>query len=664
VLENAKETANPLLERLQFLCICCGNMDEYFEVRVAGLKKRAQYGSGHPDPDGHTPPDVLSRISVVAHELVREQYRVLNEELLPALATERIRFLKRDEWGEGRTRWVKEYFEDEILALLTPMGLDPAHPFPRVLNKNLNFIVTLSGKDAFGRLGKVAIVQVPRSLPRVIPMPDSESGSHDFVFLSSVIHAHVDGLFPGMTVTGCHQFRVTRDADLMVDNEEVDDLLLALEGELPGRRFGDEVRLEVDDTCPEDLRHFLRQQFDLGNDAVYQMNGPVNLGRLQAIHALIDRPDLKWKPFAPGLPQGFIRDTSIFEILDARDILLHHPFESFVPVVDMLRQAAADPKVLAIKQTLYRTGPDSALVDGLVEAARGGKEVTVIIELRARFDEAANIALANRLHEAGAHVAYGVVGYKTHAKMLLVVRREARGLRRYVHLGTGNYHQSTARLYTDYGLMTSDADITQDVHKVFHQLTGLGKVEKLKKLLQSPFTLHKFLLEQIDREAKAAALGKPARIIAKMNALTEKRVIRALYEASQAGVTIDLIIRGACCLRPGIPGVSENIKVRSVVGRFLEHTRLFFFENGSDAQVYAASADWMDRNLLQRVETCFPIQDTKLAKRAIQEGLMVYLSDNTGAWLMDDVGNYTHHRPSRRAKPRAAQTELLRLLAN
>lgn len=663
VLEHASDRANPLLERLQFLSICSRNLDEYFEVRVAGIKKRAQYGSSRPDSDGLSPHDLLTRICKAAHDLVDRQYQVLNGELLPELEAEGIRFLKRDEWSASQARWIKDYFENEAQALMTPMGLDPAHPFPRVLNKNLNYIVTLSGKDAFGRLGKLAIVQVPRSMPRLILLPAQRGAkTTDFVFLSSIIHSHMAQLFPGMEVTGCHQFRVTRDADLLVENEEIDDLLHALEGELPGRRFGDEVRLEVDEACPEDLRTFLCAEFGLEEDDVYPCSGPVNLGRVQSLYGLLDRPDLKFRQFTPGLPSGFHRDGNLFETLDARDVLLHHPFESFTPVVDMLRQAAADPNVLAIKQTLYRTGPDSPLVDGLVDAARGGKEVTVIIELRARFDEEANIDLANRLHEAGAHVAYGVVGYKTHAKMLLVVRRDGRRLRRYVHLGTGNYHQSTARLYTDYGLMTSDAAIAEDVHKVFQQLTGLGKVEKLKKLLQSPFTLHKTLLEHIAEEGRNARKGKPSRIMVKVNGLTEPTIIKALYQASQAGVQVDLIVRGACCLRPGVPGVSDNIRVRSVVGRFLEHTRVFYFENDTRPRIYCASADWMDRNLLQRVETCFPIENRVLAKRVVQQGLQLYLADNTQAWLMQPDGSYQRAVPGR-AKPRNAQSELLDKLA-
>ncbi len=663
VLEHARDQQNPLLERLQYLCICCRNMDEFFEVRVSGVKKHAQYGSPRPDPDGHSPNELLARISEVAHELVATQYRVLNEDLLPALTQEGIRFLKRDEWNETQANWVRRYFDDEVLALMTPMGLDPAHPFPRVLNKNLNFLVTLSGTDAFGRLGNLGIVQVPRSLPRILPLPNSNRGrTQSFAFLSSVIHAHVSGLFPGMEVTGCHQFRVTRDVDLAVDNEDVEDLLRALEGELPGRRFGDEVRLEVDDTCPEELRLYLRRQFNLTDEDVYQVNGPVNLARLQALYSLINRPELKFEPHTPKLPKRYSRGGNIFETINKGDMLLHHPFEAFSPVIELLRQAAADPTVLAIKQTLYRTGDNSTLVDLLADAARGGKEVTVIIELYARFDEEANIELANRLHEAGAHVAYGVVGYKTHSKMILVVRREGKRLRRYAHLGTGNYNQNTARLYTDYSLLTADTKITEDVHKLFHQLTGLGKVEKLKKLLQSPFTLHRTMLEKIRNEATLAAAGRPARIIAKMNGLTEPQVIQALYEASRAGVEVDLIVRGACSLRPGVAGLSENIRVRSIVGRFLEHTRTFYFENDGNPLVYCASADWMDRNLFKRVETCFPIESPTLAKRILRQGLMSYLTDNIQAWVMQPDGTYVRVKPGR-AKPRAAQQELMEKMA-
>lgn len=664
VLEHAKDERNPLLERVLFLCICSSNLDEYFEVRVSGVQKREKYGSTRRDADGLSSRQLLAEISTAAHRLVDAQYDLLNGALLPALEHEGVRFLKRERWNSAQQRWVKRYFDEEIVELLTPMGLDPAHPFPMVLNKNLNFIITLSGKDAFGRVIDRAIVQVPRSLPRLMPIPreHNDQATTDIIFLSSVIHAHVDELFPGMAITGAYQFRVTRDADLLVDNEEVEDLLRALEGELPERRFGEEVRLEVDDNMPGELRQFLQAQFALGEDDVYRVDGPVNLGRLQAIYSMVNRPDLKNRPFTPGVSTRLSRNSNIFANIAAGDVLLHHPFESFAPVIEFLRQAASDDNVLAIKQTLYRTGPDSAIVDALLDAARGGKEVTVIIELRARFDEEANIELANRLHAAGAHVAYGVVGYKTHCKMLLVVRRESAQLRRYVHLGTGNYHAATARLYTDYGLLTCNAEITQDVHKIFHQLTGLGKMSKMKKLLQSPFTLHTTLLELIAAEATNAGKGEPARIIAKMNALTEPEVIRALYRASQAGVKIELIIRGACCLRPGLPGISENIRVCSIVGRFLEHTRIFYFENSGKPQVFCASADWMDRNLRRRVETCFPVLEKRLRKRIIEQGLLIYLRDNTNSWEMQSDGSFVRSIPGSEQDAVSAQDLLLEKL--
>ncbi|HEB98768.1 MAG TPA: polyphosphate kinase 1, partial [Thiotrichales bacterium] len=477
-------------------------------------------------------------------------------------------------------------------------------------------------------------------------------------------HAHVEDLFPGMKITGCYQFRVTRNSDLFVDEEEIDDLMRAMEGELMARRYGDAVRLEVADNCTDEMADFLLDQFRLGREDLYQVNGPVNLNRLFAIADLVNRPELKFPPFKPSRPAGLAPEVSLFEAVQKGDILLHHPFESFAPVIDFVRQAAADPQVLAIKQTLYRSGPDSAIVGALVEAARAGKEVTVVVELRARFDEEANIRLANRLQEAGAHVVYGVVGFKTHAKMILVVRREGRRLRHYVHLGTGNYHARTARLYTDYGFLTCDKAIGEDVHRIFQQLTSLGKVKPLRKLLQSPFTLHKALLKKITREAGHARAGKEGRIIAKMNALIEPQIIRALYEASQAGVRIDLIVRGICCLKPGLPGVSDNIRVRSVVGRFLEHTRVFYFGNAGEEELYLSSADWMDRNFFRRVETAFPIEDAKLRKRIIKEGLELYLADNTQAWVLQPDGSYRRLKPARRQQPRSAQTTLLELRAS
>jgi len=663
VLEQAMDTKAPLLERLRFLCIASTNLDEFFEIRVARLQEEVVSGSVQAGPDNLSAVENLKRISEEAHKLVEEQYRVLNEVLIPLLERERIRFVRRTEWNAQQEAWVRNYFEHELLPVLSPLALDPAHPFPQILNKSLNFIVSLKGSDSFGRRGGIAVVQAPRALPRLIPLPpETGSGPHDYVFLSSIIHTHVNELFPGMEVTGCYQFRVTRNSELFVDEEEVGDLLRAVEGELPSRRYGDTVRLEVADNSPPEMTEYLRHRFNLTADDVYLVNGPVNLNRLIAIPDLVDRPDLKYPAFVPRLPPRLARSHDVFAVIRQADILLHHPFESFAPVVDFIRQAAADPNVLAIKQTLYRAGAKSAIVDALVEAARAGKEITVVIELRARFDEEANINLASRLQEAGAHVVYGVVGYKTHAKLILVVRREAGHLRNYVHLGTGNYHDRTARLYTDYGLFTCDNAIGEDVHKVFLQLTSIGRVGKLKKLLQSPFSLHQELLAKIEREANNARAGKPAKLMGKMNALVEPQIIQALYAASQAGVEIDLIVRGICCLRPGIPGVSDRIRVRSIIGRFLEHTRVYWFLNDGKEEVYCASADWMDRNFFRRVEIAFPIEDKGLRQRVIKESLQGYLADNTQAWELQADGGYRRLTPDSQP-PVSAQDNLLKSLA-
>ena len=659
VIAQAEDESMPLLERLKFLCIASTNLDEFFEIRVAGVKQQVKYGSVQTGPDNLSPVETLKQIGALAHELVDTQYSVLNDSITPKLESAKIQVLRRSEWKPAVSRWVKRYFNTNVLPVLSPIGLDPAHPFPRVLNKNLYFIVTLDGKDAFGRETRLSIVQAPRSLPRVVHLPEEISnGKWNFVLLSSIIHVHVDDLFPGMTSTGCYQFKVTRNSELFVDDEEVDDLLIALEGELPSRRFNDAVRLEVADNCPADLSAFLLQQFELDEDDLYKVNGPVNLNRLMAIYDLVDKPELTFAGFTPDLPRRLQKNGNIFDALKHGDILLHHPFQSFAPVIDFVRQAANDPNVLSIKQTLYRTGDDSALVDALKDAARSGKEVTVVIELRARFDEEANIELANELQEAGAHVVYGVVGYKTHSKMVMVVRREGRSLRRYVHLGTGNYHARTARLYTDYGLLTCDKAVAEDVNKLFLQLTGLGRASKLKKLLQSPFTLYKSLLAYIEREADNARAGKKAHIIAKMNALVDPEIIRALYNASMAGVRIDLIIRGICCLRPGIKGLSENIHVRSIVGRFLEHTRVFYFLNGGQELVLCSSADWMPRNLHHRVEACFPIEEKRPKDQVIKYGLLNYLNDNTQAWILQSDGTYRKARPGSQ-KPRNTQQQLL-----
>lgn len=659
VIAQAEDNSLPLLERLKFLCIASANLDEFFEIRVAGVKQQVKYGSVQTGPDNLSPHETLKQIGATAQLLVADQYRILNETILPELAKARIRLLRRTTWKPAVARWIKRYFSNNVLPALSPIGLDPAHPFPRVLNKNLYFIVTLNGRDAFGRENRLSILQAPRSLPRVVHLPeDISKGKWNFVLLSSIIHEHMDSLFPGMKATGCYQFKVTRNSELFVDDEAVDDLRIALEGELPSRRFNDAVRLEVADNCPDELSAFLLQQFELDEGDLYKVNGPVNLNRLMAICNLVDRPELTYPGFTPELPPRLQKNTSIFDTLKNGDILLHHPFQSFAPIIDFVRQAANDPNVLSIKQTLYRTGDDSALVAALKDAARSGKEVTVVVELRARFDEEANIELANALQEAGAHVVYGVVGYKTHTKMVLVVRREGRSLRRYAHLGTGNYHARTARLYTDYGLLTSDKAVAEDVNMLFLQLTGLGRASKLKKLLQSPFTLHKFLLARIAGEVANAKAGNKARIIAKMNALVDPEIIRALYQASMAGVRVDLIIRGICCLRPGIKGLSENIHVRSVVGRFLEHTRVFYFLDSGRELVLCSSADWMPRNLHRRVEACFPIEEKRPKDQIVKFGLLNYLNDNTSAWILQSNGSYKKPRHGGQ-KSRNTQQQLL-----
>ena len=638
------------------------NLDEFFEIRGS---VRPQASRKPPrrrrirGPDNLSPTEQLQRIATLAHELVDEQYRVLNDVLFPLLDAEGIRFLRRSQWNAAQEQWLADFFQRELAPILTPIGLDPAHPFPRIINKNLTFIVTLEGKDAFGRNSGMAVVQAPRALPRVVRLAqDLAEHPYDFVFLSSIIHAHVDELFPGMRAVGCYQFRATRNSDLFVDEEAVEDLKIALEGELPSRRFGDAVRLELADDCPREVGQFLTDEFELLPEDVYYCNGPVNLMRLNAIPDLVDRPDLKYPGFSPGVPRRIQAAPDIFAAIRARDILLHHPFHSFAPVLDFLRSAARDPDVLSIRQTLYRTGADSSVVEALIEAAANGKEVLVVIELRARFDEAANIELANDLQEAGAQVVYGIVGYKTHAKMLMVIRRENGELRRYVHLGTGNYHASTARLYTDYGLLTCDPELTADVASMFQQLTAMGRAGQLNKMLQSPFTLHETMLAQIEAEIAHAKAGRPSGVVAKMNQLIEEDVIQALYRASQAGVRVRLVVRGICSLRPGIKGVSENIDVRSIVGRFLEHARIFVFENGGQTKVYLSSADWMGRNFFSRVEACFPIEDKRIKKAVLQEGIAPYLDDNTQAWVLKSDGSY-ERAESGADDRRCAQEELL-----
>jgi polyphosphate kinase len=664
VFAQAQDERVPLLERLRYLCIVSSNLDEFFEIRVAGLKEQIRLGGLTTNPDGMTARQAFKKVSEETHALIEQQYLLFNKSLVPALAAEGVCFLRRTHWNEAQQAWVKDYFFREVMPLLTPIGLDPAHPFPRVLNKSLNFAVELQGKDAFGRNQARAIVQAPRVLPRTILMPAELSGcEHGFVFLSSILHAHVGELFSGMEVLGCYQFRVTRNSDLFVDEEEIKNLRLSLQGELPQRHFGDAVRLEIADNCSPQIAETLLREFSLGEDDLYRVHGPVNLVRLMGIPDMVARDDLKFSPFVPGVPNVIRKKgADMFKAIRKGDILLHHPYQSFKPVIDFIQQATSDPNVVAIKQTVYRTGTDSALMEALIGAAQRGKEVTVVVELLARFDEEANINWATRLEQVGAHVVYGVVGHKTHAKMLMVVRREDGKLRRYAHLGTGNYHPRTARLYTDFGLFTANEEVCADVNEVFSQLTSLGKVRKLNHLWQSPFTLHSQILAAIGNEIALTQAGKRGHIIAKMNSLLEPETINALYQASQAGVKVDLIVRGVCALRPGVKGLSENIRVRSVIGRFLEHTRIFYFRNDLKHDLYLASADWMDRNFFRRVEVCFPILDSKLKKRVLDEGLKAYMRDNTQAWEMDGEGRYKR-RISRSTQWHSAQFELLTQLA-
>ena len=660
VLDQAFDESVPLLERLRFLCISCSNLDEFFEIRVAGLKQLQELGGGQLAADAMSVPEQLAAIHDRTSRLVTDQYRCLNELLLPKLAAEGVPLIGRSDWSHEQCEWLEQYFEREIEPVLSPLGLDPARPFPRIQTKSLNFIVRLEGKDAFNRDSELAIVQAPRSLPRVVPVVQ-DGGQQFFVLLTGIVQTFVHKLFPGIDVLGCYQFRVTRNSDLFVDDEEIDDLRRALEGELAHRRYGAAVRLETSRDCPDDMIEFLLRQFALTDVDLYRMPGPVNLNRLSAIYDLVQRPDLKYAMFTPGLPKRLVGTSDIFLAIRQKDLLLHHPYQSFAPVMDFVRHAAADPQVLAIKQTLYRAGHDSPLVDALVAAANAGKDVTVIVELRARFDEEANIELANHLQEVGAHVMYGVVGFKTHAKLTLVVRREADGIRRYCHLGTGNYHPRTARAYTDYGLFTSDKEIGQDVHEIFLQLTSLTQTPQLNRLLQSPFGLHQAMIAKLERESEHARAGKPARVIAKMNSLVDPQAIEALYRASRAGVKVDLIVRGVCGLRPGLPGVSENITVRSIVGRFLEHSRVFYFENAGDPELYCASADWMERNFFRRIETAFPIKRRAHRERILKD-LDVYLSDNTQAWQLGSDGVYRRHTPGAEAAV-CAQEKLLEVYA-
>jgi polyphosphate kinase len=658
VLAQASRADVPLLERLRYLTIVSSNLDEFFEVRFADALEAMRSA-----PGASAERDALRSVAAEAHALIDEQYGLFNDELMPALQREGIVIINHAERGAEQRHWVNRYFEQQVRPLLVPVGLDPAHPFPQVANKSLNFIVRLGGKDAFGRDNSIAIVKVPRALPRVIALPQAlcPPGVQGFVLLTSVIRAHLDSLFAGRPVESFSQFRVTRDSELEVDEVDVANLRQAMRSGLTTRHYGQAIRLEVVKTCPEALWRFLLDQFGLPEAALYRVNGPVNLVRLNQLIDQAKAPHLHFSPFEPAWPQRQLpRGESILGRLRERDVLLHHPFESFEPVVQFLRESVFDPEVLAIKQTIYRTGSESVLMELLIEAARRGKEVTVVVELKARFDEEANINWAERLEAVGAQVVYGIVGFKTHAKLLLVTRREpgprgASQLRRYLHLSTGNYNPRTARLYTDLGLMTADPQLGADAEAVFHQLTSLTRVRSQRHLLTAPFVLHRRLMAHLAAVTEAAHAGRPARVVVKINALTETGLIGALVAAAQAGARIDLIVRGACILPPGIDGLTDRIRVRSVVGRFLEHTRVVYFRWGAseeDEVLYLSSADWMGRNMFRRIEVAWAVQDPVLRQRVIDECLVPYLHDECDAWLQSADGSYqrvAHTGPSAQA---------------
>jgi len=660
VLAQAEDTSIPLLERLKYLCIVSSNLDEFFEVRIASLIARDRQDHGLAQPVSL--PN-LAEVTTVCKALVRRQYAVLNEQILPSMAGEGIHLLRHVDRDDAQRNWVKDFFEKEVRPLLTPIVLDPAHPFPQVVNKSLNFIVELGGKDAFGRGTSIAIIKAPRVLPRVINLPTAGGSTESaYCLLSSVIHAHIADMFPGREVIGFSQFRVTRDSDLWVDEEEVKNLRQALKGELQTRHFGFAVRLEVAENCPDHLAQLLLDQFVISPEFLYRVEGPVNMVRLNELIDYASRPALRFPPFSAALSVPLMEDQDLFALIADQDILLHHPFQSFQPVIEFIRTAAEDPNVVAIKQMIYRTGMNSELMEALITAARNGKEVTVIVELMARFDEEANINWADKLEKVGAQVVYGVVGLKTHAKMAMVIRREEGKLRLYAHLGTGNYHPTTTKFYTDFGLLTANQAMARDVNEIFINLTSLTKPKRLSHLWVAPFDLNKELIKAIQRETQIASEGRSARIIAKMNALQDGSIIQALYDASRAGVKIDLIIRGACVLRPGVEGLSENIRVRSIIGRFLEHSRVFCFHNDGEDDLYLASADWMNRNLFRRIEVAFPVLDKTLKKRVMQEGLQPYLKDNLNSWELDADGNYHRRRPRSDQTGFSAQEFLMQTL--
>ena len=657
VLAQAQDKSIPLLERLKYLCIACTNLDEFFEVRVATVLTALEFGAPLL-PDRMDPKLALAKLHSLAGKLVDEQYRLWNDDLRPALNQAGIRVPTRDSWTAKQKRWLKRYFNDEVSPVLSPLGLDPAHPFPRILNKSLNVVVVLEGKDAFGRKGGMAIVRAPRSLPRIIQFPEEISGGkNDFVFLSAVLTAFIDDLFPGMKVKGAYQFRVTRNSELFVDEEEVENLASALKGELLSRGFQPAVRLEIADNCPKSIVKTLLQNFDLEQNAVYRINGPVNLNRVIQVYDLSNRPELKFPSFKAR--RAKLDDEAPFDTLRERDVLLHHPYESFRSVLDLLQAAANDPQVLAIKQTLYRTSGDSPIVDALIDAAEAGKQVVVLVEITARFDEQANIKWARALEKAGCHVVYGLVGLKTHCKTSLVVRQEKGQLRRYAHIGTGNYNPKTARVYEDLGLLTADPEVGADLTDLFNTLTGYSRQTEYRRLMVAPHGVRSGLIRRIEAEAQHARAGRPSRIRLKANSIVDEAVIDALYGASRAGVPVELVVRGICALKPGVPGMSETIAVRSIVGRFLEHSRVMVFGTADrGAEHWLGSADLMHRNLDRRVETLVRVKDP-LVTGQIDAILDRALSPLTRHWALHADGSW-EQRPEAGAPFRDMQTDLVK----
>ena len=658
VLDEAHDPTHPLLERLKFFCITGSNLDEFFEVRVADLKQEIEGGTVSRSVDGRTPQETLSAVTRRVRLMVEQQFACWRDELVPALAAHGIRFLDFPELTAADLAWVEHYYQSEIRPVLTPLGIDPSHPFPQLLNKSLNLVVQLETTHAGGLRQQLAVVQVPRLLPRLLKLPRAD-GSRAYLFLSHVVGHYLGDIFPGTRLVGYWDFRVTRNSELYIDEEDMDNLLKAVEDELHNRRKGDAVRLEIECDCPSAIRQQLLEYLNLTEADAYVIDGPLNPTRLMAIYEDSPAPELRDPPLVAPAPAALRDQPDVFAAIRQRDILLHHPYESFNSVVELLEQAAVDPQVLAIKQTLYRTGGDSRIVGALMTAVKNGKQVAAVVELKARFDEANNILWARRLEEAGVHVVYGLVGYKIHCKICQIIRRDEDGIRRYVHLSTGNYNPTTARIYTDVGLLTCQRDFGEDATNLFNLLTGVCQFQGLRKLLVAPFDLHERILVLIQREAAHARQGLPARIIAKMNSLVDPQAITALYEASQAGVKIDLIVRGTCCLRPQVPGLSENITVRSIVDRFLEHSRIFYFENACQPEVFVGSADWMPRNFFRRIEAVFPIEDGNLRERVRQELLELPLADNVKARLLQADGTWQRVAVRRGAARHRSQHELL-----